>query len=371
MELVINGKVVNVDQKVHLTYNDIQIKPGYSPLRSRSECITTSRISQNYTLDIPMIASPMDTVCEHHMAFELWKHGGLGLIHRFGSIDWQVDQVNLTKEMILENAINDGTSNTFILGAAIGATGDYMERAEALIDAGVNVILIDIAHGHSIIMKDALQALTSYFSQSRVDFIAGSIATGEAAQDLIEWGANGLRCGVGNGSMCTTRIRTGAGVPQVSALIDVIQVADQYDIPVIADGGIRQIGDIAKALALGSDTVMIGSLFAGTKESPGSIRREGHWPNERLYKTYRGSASLDSKLKRGEAAKNVEGNSTRILYRGKAKRLISDMLYGIRSSMSYVGARDLDEFRAKAQLVRVSQSGIVEASPHGFIDHSV
>lgn len=165
-------------------------------------------------------------------------------------------------------------------------------------------------------------------------------------------------------SLCETRIRTGVGIPQVTALQDCVEVADKFDIPVIADGGIRYIGDIAKAIGLGADTVMLGSLLAGTKETPGELSKQGVWPNEQLYKKYRGSASLDSKLDRGESG-NVEGNSIISPYKGKIKRIINDIEDGVRSALSYVGANNIKEFHSKCDFVEITNAGINEAYPHG------
>ena len=235
-----------------------------------------------------------------------------------------------------------------------------MERAQELVNNGCNVLLIDVAHGHHKLVKEAMRRIKN---ETNVEVIAGSIATKAAAKHLIEWGADALRVGIGNGSLCETRIRTGVGVPQVSALIDVCSVADNHSVPVIADGGIRYVGDVAKSLGLGASSVMVGSLFSGTKETPGEIIKQGEWPNERLYKKYRGSASLDSKSDRGES-NNVEGNSKIIEYKGKVIRIISDIRDGLRSAFSYVGASDVLDFQSKCEFVRVTSNGTIEAKPH-------
>jgi len=191
----------------------------------------------------------------------------------------------------------------------------------------------------------------------------GNIATRESARDLCEWGADGLRIGIGGGSLCSTRIQTGVGVPMVSSIRDCVAIADDYNVPCMADGGVRSSGDVCKGLGAGADTVMLGSLLSGTKESPGSITKQGQWPNERLQKKYRGSASVESKLDRGER-KNVEGYSTTIPYKGKVKRIISDVIDGLKSSMSYVGANNLEEFHSKCELIKVTNAGVIEAKPH-------
>ena len=246
------------------------------------------------------------------------------------------------------------------LCAAVGVTGAYMERAQELVNNGCNVLLIDVAHGHHKLVKEAIRRIKN---ETNVEVIAGSIATKESATHLIEWGADALRVGIGNGALCETRIRTGVGVPQVSALIDVCSVANDNSVPVISDGGVRYVGDVAKSLGLGADSVMVGSLLSGTKETPGEIIKQGEWPNERLYKKYRGSASLDSKLDRGES-NNVEGNSKIIEYKGKVISIISDIRDGLRSAFSYVGASDVLDFQSKCEFVRVTSNGTIEAKPH-------
>jgi IMP dehydrogenase len=224
------------------------------------------------------------------------------------------------------------------------------------------VILIDVAHGHHKLVKKAVEEFKNEFGRN-VEIIGGSIATSTAARQLCEWGVDGLRVGVGNGSLCETRIRTGVGLPQVTALLDVCSVSDRYNVPVIADGGIRNVGDVCKGLGCGADTIMVGSLLSGTKESPGTIEKKGQWPNEQLFKKYRGSASLDSKSDRGED-KNVEGNHKVIPYKGKVKRILHDIRDGINSSCSYVGASNLEEYRSLVEFVDVTRAGQVEAQPH-------
>ena len=206
-------------------------------------------------------------------------------------------------------------------------------------------------------MKEAIHKLKG---ENNVEIVAGSVATAEGVRFLCENGADSIRIGVGNGSLCETRIRTGVGVPQVTALLDAVSVADSYNIPIIADGGVRTIGDVCKGLACGADTVMLGSLLSGTKESPGEIEKVGEWPNEKLFKKYRGSASRDSK----RSDKNVEGNHKVIPYKGKTIRILSDIKDGICSSFSYVGANDLSEYHSKVEIVEVTRAGQIEARPH-------
>ena len=230
--------------------------------------------------------------------------------------------------------------------------------AKELVNNGCNVILIDVAHGHHKNVGDAIEEVKSKISN--IEVVAGNIATSDGARFLAGKGADAIRVGIGNGSLCETRIRTGVGLPQVTTLIDVCSVADDWDIPVIADGGIRNVGDVVKGIGCGADSIMVGSLLSGTKESPGSIEKQGQWPNEKLFKKYRGSASRDSKGN----DKNVEGNHKVIPYKGKVNRLLSDIKDGIRSSFSYVGANNMSEFHSKVEFVEVTSAGQIEARPH-------
>ena len=341
--------------KKYLTYDDVNIVPKYSELESRGDVGLTSKLTKNVELRMPIVSSPMDTVTEYDMAKIMMELGGVGIVHRFMSIKKQVEIV----EKLWSHTFK--MDERYPVCASVGVTEDYLERARELVWKGCNVILIDVAHGHHKLVGEAIEEIKKDISD--IEVVAGCIATSEAARQLCEWGVDGLRVGVGNGSLCETRIRTGVGLPSVTALLDVCSVADGYGVPVIADGGIRNVGDVCKGLGCGADTVMVGSLLSGTKESPGSIEKIGEWPNEQLFKKYRGSASLDSKLDRGEE-KNVEGNHKVIPYKGKVKRIIGDIEDGIRSSCSYVGASNLEEYRSLVELVEVTRAGQVEAQPH-------
>jgi len=338
---------------IALTYDDIQNIPSYSEVEHRSEISLITKLSKNYELIIPLVASPMDTVCEYEMACKMFQLGGIGCIHRFMTIEDQIVEIKK-----LTNYINNSSHNPFIgrkipIMAAVGSTGDFLERAKELIKSGVNVILIDVAHGHHINVKKAIEAIKGL--NLNIDVIAGNIATAEAAIDLQNWGADGLRCGIGNGALCTTRLKTGFGIPSVTSLIDIISVAK---VPVMADGGIRNSGDISKALALGSSSVMLGSLLAGTEESPGKIIESSNG----LYKRYRGSASLETKTVHNQAERNVEGESTTIPFKGGVKFVIEGLIDGVRSALSYGGANNLSEYNPK--WVQVTNAGIAEAKPH-------
>ena len=342
-----------------LTYDDVNIVPKYSELESRGDVKLNTRFTKNTEITIPIVASPMDTVTELDMAREMMELGGVGIVHRFMSIEKQAKMIN-------ELCYMPGTEHIIVNKAsprcaAVGVTGDYLERSQELFNNGCNVLLIDVAHGHHKLVGEAIEEIKTRLEQ--IEVIAGSVATGEATKYLCEKGADAIRVGIGNGSLCETRIRTGVGIPQVFAIIDCVAIADTYSVPVIADGGVRNIGDVCKGLACGADTIMLGSLLSGTKETPGTIEKIGKWPNEQLHKKYRGSASLDSKKSRGHN-KNVEGNHKVIPYKGKVKRIINDIQDGIRSSFSYVGANTIDEFHSKVELMEVTMAGNLEGKPH-------
>jgi IMP dehydrogenase len=349
---------------IALTYDDIQLVPRYSEIESRKNISLHTLVTKRYGLKIPLVAAPMDTVCEYEMAHMLMRMGGVGCIHRFMTIQEQSDIVSLLRfeanyklDIIDYWGVTKSSWHSEIkeipVMAAVGATGDYYERAKQLISAGASIILIDVAHGHHKNVKEAIQNIKKI--NSGVDIIAGNIATPGAAIDLENWGTDGLRVGIGGGSLCTTRIKTGFGIPNITCLNNISLLAHT---PMMADGGIRSSGDIAKALALGASCVMIGSLFAGTDEAPAIILET----KKGKFKRYRGAASLETKMTHGLEERNVEGESTLIPYKGKVENIINDLLDGIRSALSYAGAPSIDKFNPA--YVLVSNAGQNEAKPH-------
>ncbi len=353
--------------RLALTYDDIQLVPAFSSVKSRLDIQLHTKLSRRYSLLVPLVASPMDTVCEEEMAFKMFLSGGVGCIHRFLSVEEQTQQVR----NLYNKIYGDGFYSPYIdwvsklpekqtgfdlvpIMAAIGVMASDMTRAQSLVEAGANVLLIDVAHGDHQNVIDMINWCKDNLDEN-VDIIAGNIATAEAAERLQEAGADGLRVGIGGGSLCTTRIKTGFGVPNVTSLIDVASVAK---VPVMADGGIRSSGDIAKALAIGANNVMLGSLLAGTAETPGSVIEK----NGSLYKRYRGSASLETKTAHGQQQRNVEGESTVIPFKGGVKFIVQGLVDGVRSALSYAGSDSLENYAP--EYVQVTNSGIREAQPH-------
>jgi IMP dehydrogenase len=343
-KLLYNG----LNMKKALTFDDIQLIPKYSEVLSRRSVKLKTSLSKNYSIDIPIIASPMDTVCGFAMAKLLMSLGGAGCIHRFMSID--------TQSELVKNLKDTQTSRDSVILAAVGANGDYLERSKELIKNGANVLIIDVAHGHHLNVKIAIDKIKSI--DSKVDVIAGNIATRQSAIDLVNWGADGLRVGIGGGSLCTTRVQTGFGIPNVTAIQE---CSILKRVPIMADGGIRSSGDIAKALAVGADCVMLGSLLAGTTESPGLITID---ENGNSFKKFRGSASLDIKKSNNKEIRNIEGESTVIPHKGSAKNIILHLIDGIKSALSYTGALNLKEYHEDVEFVEVTNSGKEEGRPH-------
>ncbi len=468
--------------KEGLTFDDVLLIPRKSRVFSRKDIQTDTLLSRNITLHIPLVSANMDTVTESKMARALAEAGGIGIIHRFCSIEKQVEEVRKVKRaenVIIEDPISvdphisikeaqeimrreevssalvvnddqkligivtsrdilfehddkkniseimtkkvivgdprislkkaqeilhkykieklplvrkNGTvaglitlrdilkqlynpsaakdkKGRLLVGAAVGVKDDTLPRARALFAAGADVLVIDIAHGHNARALNMVRALRKTFDK-KIDIIAGNIATKEAAKDLARLGVDALKVGIGPGAACTTRIVTGVGIPQLTAIQDVVSIAKKYKIPVIADGGIKNSGDCAKALAAGAQTIMIGKLFAGCKESPGEIIME----RGVAYKYYRGMASFEAgkdktRLDGGDGdgfSRAPEGASGKIAYHGEAKMVIGDLISGLRSSMSYLGAHDLPGFAKNANFIKITNAGLIESHPHGI-----
>ncbi len=461
------------------TFDDVLLEPQRSGVFSRKDVSVGARFSKNITLNIPIVSANMDTVTEHRMARFMAEAGGIGIIHRFLSIDRQVAEAKrvkraenvviedpytisaeadilsaerfmdekgvsglpvlnfsgkvvgiitrrdilfteeknkkisdaMTKKVItgspkitlpaakniifaqrieklplvdrsgklrglitLKDILKQGNGKLaskdkkgrFLVGAALGVKGDTLERARALLDAGVDALILDIAHGHNERALATIRLLKKKFKG--VEIVGGNVATPKGTIDLIKAGADAVKVGIGPGAACTTRIVTGVGVPQLTAILECAAAAAKYKVPIIADGGIRNSGDLSKALAAGASAVMIGSLLAGTDESPGEyIFEEGVG-----YKLYRGMASRDAADEKtkldGSQEDGVyrapEGKSGKVPYRGRAKNVLDDLTAGLRSSMSYLGARDLKEFQKNAKFIKITSAALRESYSH-------
>ena len=466
-----------------LTFDDVLLVPKRSPIVSRSQTNLRTKLSRNITLNIPIISANMDTVTESGMAIALAREGGIGIIHRFMTIEDQVDEILkvkrsesvmieqpytvkpdltvaeankamaefsvsgllveeggkllgiitrrditfeknnklkvselMTKDVITAKAgitidqakeilhnkrieklpvIDDkkhivglitskdilkmdqyphaskDRKGRLLVGAAVGVKGDYLERTEALLEAGADIIVVDIAHGHSENAINTVHMIKKAFPSC--ELIAGNVATGEGSRDLIKAGVDAIKVGVGSGSICITRVVTGSGVPQLTAVIDSVKVARDYGVPIVSDGGIRNSGDITKALAAGASSVMIGSLFGGTDESPGKTLVK----NGKKYKMYRGMASFYASLGRKyrEAGPQVvdsddlndyvpEGVEAMVPYKGSVVEIIRQMAGGLRSGLSYCGAKTIPEMQNNAEFIKITSAGYVESQSH-------
>ena len=474
-----------MDIKDGLTFDDVLLVPKRSPIISRSQTDLKTKLSRNIAINIPLVSANMDTVTESGMAIALAREGGIGIIHRFMTIEDQVDEVlkvkrsesviiekpytikpNMTvydaKKMMQEYGVSgllveedtkrlagiitqrditfeknlkcrvsdlmskdvitakDGITieqakeilhnhrieklpviddrkqivglitskdilkmeqypyaskdkkGRLLVGAAVGVKGDYLERAEALLEASADTIVVDIAHGHSDNAINTVHMIKKAFPNC--ELIAGNVATGEGARDLIKAGVDAVKVGVGSGSICITRVITGSGVPQLTAIIDSVKVAKEYDVPVLSDGGIRTSGDATKALAAGASSVMIGSLFGGTDESPGKTLVK----NGKKFKMYRGMASFYASLGRKyrEEGTHVvdssndlndyvpEGIEAMVPYKGSVVEIIRQLVGGLRSGLSYCGAKTISEMQTNAEFIKITSAGYIESQPH-------
>jgi len=238
-----------------LSFDDVLLAPQYSGVTTRKEVSIGSGLDSDFYFSLPIISSPMDTITEAKMCMAMASYGGLGIIHRYNSID---EQIQIVKEAM--EFIDDEWD--YPIAAAVGISGDYLERASELYDHGARIFCLDVAHGHHVLMKDALEAISLRFSDAHI--MAGNVATKEAFEDLARWGAKSIRVGIGGGSICSTRIQTGHGIPTLQSIMDCSDADVRWEVSMIADGGIRTSGDIVKALAAGANFVMLGSLLAGT-----------------------------------------------------------------------------------------------------------
>jgi IMP dehydrogenase len=336
--------------KEAVTYDDMLIVPQYSDITSRGEVDISSNLDVTKKLQLPIIASPMDTVSEVEMSVAMATAGGLAVIHRYNSVP---EQGSLVHQVAAD-------SSTSSVAAAIGVTGDFLERATTLVSLGANTLCVDVAHGHHVMMKNALYQLRKAFGDD-IYIIAGNVCTLEGVNDVADWGADAVRCNIGGGSICSTRIVTGHGLPGLQTIFDCART--DRNVKIIADGGIKTSGDIVKALAAGADFVMCGSLLAGTEESPGQAIA---LPDGSRVKEYRGMASKDAQLDWRNKSSTPEGVASYIPYKGSVVDILRDLEGGIKSGLSYTGARNLTELRHKVEWARQTSAGTQESSTHIF-----
>lgn len=338
--------------KENLSFDDVLLSPQYSNIESRVEIDTSSSLDEELKFHLPIISSPMDTVTEEKMAFQVDAHGGVGVVHRYNTIEEQAEMV--------QTVVKHGQR----VGAAVGATNDYVDRATALHDAGVNFLCLDVAHGHHVHVKNALKELRKLFGE-KFHLMAGNVATFEGVSDLGRWGASSVRVGIGGGSICSTRIQTGHGKPTFSSVLAAAAAKESlsksgYNVTIIADGGIKNSGDMVKCFAAGADFVMVGSLLAATREAPGDII----FTKEGKFKSYRGMASKDAQMDWRGRTSSLEGIAAVVPYRGTVSEVLRELERGIRSGLSYSGARNIQELREKASFIIQTPAGQYESSTH-------
>jgi len=466
-----------------LTFDDVLLVPKYSDITSRSQTDLSTKLSRNISLNIPLISANMDTVTESEMAVIMARKGGIGIIHRFLSIEEEINEVlkvkrsgsvmienpytigpeqtvndainyakdkdvsgllvtdseskligiltdrdflfepnksNLIKDVMTKDVVTaklgisldeakeilhknrieklplvDDSRNVQglitskditnienypsaskdkkgrpLVGAAVGVKGDFMERTESLLEADVDIIVVDIAHGHSENAISTVKHIKKAFPDS--ELIAGNVATAQGAEDLIKAGVDAVKVGVGSGSICITRVITGSGVPQLTAVMDCAKVGKNYDIPIISDGGTRTSGDATKALAAGASSVMIGSMLGGTDESPGTVLTK----NGKRFKVYRGMASLAASIGRKSKENGsisldddlndyvAEGVEAMVPYKGSVTDILKQLTGGIRSGLSYCGAHTISQMQKNTEFIKISGAGFAESQPH-------
>ena len=359
--------------KKGLTFDDVLLIPAESHVLPNEVDLST-QLADNIKLNIPLISAGMDTVTEGAMAIAMALQGGLGVVHKNMSIQAQASEVANVKSVVVPSnatkaAVDD--QNRLLCAAAVGVTSDTFERAEALLEAGADAIVIDTAHGHSAGVLRKIKEFREHFPKQTL--IAGNVATGDATRALFDAGVDVVKVGIGPGSICTTRIVAGVGVPQITAIYDAASAAREYHKPIIADGGIKYSGDVVKALAAGGNAVMLGSMLSGTTEAPGDIFED----NGKKYKRYRGMGSVGAMAQAhgssdryfqggvNEANKLVpEGIEARVEYKGDVSDVVFQIDGGLRSGMGYCGAANISELIEKAQFVQINNAGLRESHPH-------
>ena len=345
--------------KEALTFDDVLLEPKYSEVLP-SQVLTETSLSNNLNLNIPILSSAMDTVTESKMAISIAKAGGIGVIHRNLNIKDQISEIKKVK------------SKKLLVGAAVGAGPLEHKRAVAVLKENVDLIVVDTAHGHTKKVSEIIKIIKKIKSK-KTTLCAGNIATSEAAKFLIKLGVDVIKVGIGPGSICTTRIVAGIGVPQLSAILAARKGIGKKKVTIIADGGIKFSGDISKALVAGADAVMIGSLFGGTDETPGKLVKK----NGKYFKSFRGMGSIGAmnkgsanryfQTKQKDISKYVpEGVEGLVKYKGSVNKIIYQLIGGLKSSMGYLGTKKVKNLRNKTKFVKITKAGFYESMVHNI-----
>jgi len=367
---MLNGKII----KEAYTFDDVLLVPAYSEVLPHRVSLQT-RLSRNIGLNIPLVSAAMDTVTEHEMASALALEGGIGIIHKNLTPEEQASEVKKVKSQRVDNELFANAlvdkNGRLMVGAAVGVSSGLKERVSKLVGAGVDVVTLDSAHGHSKGIMEAVKEVKGWFPD--LEIIAGNVVTAQAALDLVSAGADAVKIGVGPGAICTTRVVAGVGVPQLTAVNDVFEALKNTNVGIIADGGIKFSGDIAKAIAAGAHSVMLGRMLAGTDEAPGEIIIR----NGKKFKSYVGMGSMaamqrgskDRYFQQDKPDKKLvpEGIEAIVDYKGSVHQIIFQLTGGLRAGMGYCGAKNIDLMRSDARFVKISSAGLTESHPHDVL----
>lgn len=356
-------------EKDALTFDDVLLVPQYSEITPDMADVST-KLTNTFKMNVPFLSAAMDTVSEHKLVTALALAGGLGVIHKNMSIADQAKEVEMVKNYEFDNEKNKRVlidkKGRLCVGAAIGVTADMMDRVHALMDAGVDVFFLDSAHGDSKNIINAIKNLRLEYPS--MELIAGNVATYEGALDLMKAGASAVKVGMGPGSICTTRIIAGIGVPQLQAVMDCARASKEMNVPIIADGGIKYSGDVVKALAAGANTVMLGGLFATCEEAPGDIYES----NGKKYRTYRGMGSIEAMAKgstdryfqTGHKKFVAEGVQGIVEVKTTVEELVFQLIGGLKAGMGYCGSKDIPTLQEKGTFIKITNNALLESHPH-------
>lgn len=356
-------------EKDALTFDDVLLVPQYSEITPDMADVST-KLTNTFKMNVPFLSAAMDTVSDHKLVTALALAGGLGVIHKNMSIADQAKEVEMVKNYEFDNEkykrVLIDKKGRLCVGAAIGVTADMMDRVHALMDAGVDVFVLDSAHGDSKNIINAIKNLRLEYPS--MELIAGNVATYEGALDLMKAGASAVKVGMGPGSICTTRIIAGIGVPQLQAVMDCARASKEMNIPIIADGGIKYSGDVVKALAAGANTVMLGGLFATCEEAPGDIYES----NGKKYRTYRGMGSIEAMAKgstdryfqTGHKKFVAEGVQGIVEVKTTVEELVFQLIGGLKAGMGYCGSKDIPTLQEKGTFIKITNNALLESHPH-------